>query len=336
MLVSTATSGLRSSNDPSDSSASHTTNSPSPWRALEPRSFSSPPTRKVGSRPASTSTRLIMEVVVVLPWVPQTAIPRPASMSQARACARLTTRIPLRRASWSSTLCEGMAEEMTTTSGWSRLPALWPMLTGTPAFSREFDVPRGLEVGAGDLIAPLVQDQRDAAHARAADADEVEAAQPLGRSADRPDRSAVGSSHGSLSSRARGQQFYYDVGDAGSRVRTGQASAAARMRSFVSGSSMPSTSSASRSGVEFGVGDHVRGALRPRPCARSWSDGRRPLADTAPAGRHPPGQDLGHRTARAADHRVGRRQRQGEVVKKANAWYDGLASGRTPAPRPPA
>ena len=47
----------------------------------------------------------------------------------------MTTNMFRRRASINSTLCAGMADEMTTTSGPSRLAARWPMATLIPAFS---------------------------------------------------------------------------------------------------------------------------------------------------------------------------------------------------------
>ena len=71
-----ATSGRRNSRLPSLSSASATSHSPCPTPALEPMSLSSPPTRNVGSRPHWRSTWEIIDEVVVLPWVPATAMPR--------------------------------------------------------------------------------------------------------------------------------------------------------------------------------------------------------------------------------------------------------------------
>jgi hypothetical protein len=51
------------------------------------------------------------EVVVVLPWVPATATPYFRRMSSASISARRTTGIPRRRASTTSGLSGGTAEE---------------------------------------------------------------------------------------------------------------------------------------------------------------------------------------------------------------------------------
>jgi hypothetical protein len=48
---------------------------PVPSRACVSALFSRPPITKVGSRPASASTLATRLVVVVLPWVPATAMP---------------------------------------------------------------------------------------------------------------------------------------------------------------------------------------------------------------------------------------------------------------------
>ncbi len=72
MLVTTATSGLYSSSEPSLSSASATKQSPLPWWALVPASPRSPPTAKDGSKPQCCRATISIEVVVVFPWVPVT------------------------------------------------------------------------------------------------------------------------------------------------------------------------------------------------------------------------------------------------------------------------
>ena len=75
-LVITPTSGWNSRNEPSLSSASTTNRSPPPCLAPEPLSFRSPPITKLGSRPARSRISRCIDVVVVLPWVPATAIPK--------------------------------------------------------------------------------------------------------------------------------------------------------------------------------------------------------------------------------------------------------------------
>jgi len=72
--VTTAIMGCRCINDASLSSASATRYFPAPRRALLPALISCPPITKVGSSPPSASTLAMRLVVVVLPWVPATAI----------------------------------------------------------------------------------------------------------------------------------------------------------------------------------------------------------------------------------------------------------------------
>src|SRR3972149_2413975 len=74
MLVITAISGVKCKKDPSLSSVSAIKNSPLPYLALLPISFSSPPITKVGSRPLFSKVKDIIGVVVVFPCVPATAI----------------------------------------------------------------------------------------------------------------------------------------------------------------------------------------------------------------------------------------------------------------------
>ena len=74
MFVITAIVGNSFRNDRSLSSASATISSPRPSRALLPNALSRPPITAVGSRPARSSTSAIIDVVVVLPCAPATAI----------------------------------------------------------------------------------------------------------------------------------------------------------------------------------------------------------------------------------------------------------------------
>src|SRR5215468_7056179 len=78
MLVTTATTGARRRNEPSLSSASATSRSPAPSRVVEGAvsgAKTRPPITAVGSSPADESTWATSEVVVVLPWLPATAMP---------------------------------------------------------------------------------------------------------------------------------------------------------------------------------------------------------------------------------------------------------------------
>ena len=86
--------GVSLRNEPSDSSASATRNSPLPSRALVPSPWTRPPTTTVGSSPAAPSTAATMEVVVVLPWVPAMAMEYLSRISSASISARGMTGTP--------------------------------------------------------------------------------------------------------------------------------------------------------------------------------------------------------------------------------------------------
>ena len=74
MFVITAIVGNSFRNDRSLSSASATMYSPLPSRALLPKALTRPPMTAVGSSPARSSTNAIIDVVVVFPCEPATAI----------------------------------------------------------------------------------------------------------------------------------------------------------------------------------------------------------------------------------------------------------------------
>ena len=73
-----------------------------------------PPITYDGSNPHSVSTWEIIAVVVVLPWVPATAIPRRPSISEPSAALRCSTVSPRSRASASSGLSSRIADDATT------------------------------------------------------------------------------------------------------------------------------------------------------------------------------------------------------------------------------
>ncbi len=133
MLVTTAMSGTTDRKVPSLSSASTTSHSPSSHTALVPISLTSPPMRKEGWTPASTSWRASIDAVVVFPWVPATAMHRRNEVSAARVSARERTGMPRRCASTRSGLSAPTAEETVTRSAPPTWPAWWPMSTGMPA-----------------------------------------------------------------------------------------------------------------------------------------------------------------------------------------------------------
>ena len=73
-----------------------------------------PPTTIVGSRPAWLSTAATIDVVVVFPWLPATAMPNFWRISSASNSPRGITGIASRRASITSGLSERTAELTTT------------------------------------------------------------------------------------------------------------------------------------------------------------------------------------------------------------------------------
>ena len=136
MLVMVATSGLSRRKLPSLSSASATSHCPPPSLALAPAASSCPPITKVGSSPASLSTAAVRLVVVVLPWVPATAMPRRKRISSASIAARGMIGMRWLRASISSGLSSRMALDTTTQSAPSTLAAEWPRMMRAPSLAR--------------------------------------------------------------------------------------------------------------------------------------------------------------------------------------------------------
>ena len=133
MLVTMEISGFNRRKLPSLSSASATSHWPSPSLAFAPAASSWPPITKVGSSPPSLSTAAVRLVVVVLPWVPATAMPRRKRISSASIAARGTMGMRWLRASISSGLSCLIALETTTQSVPSTLEALWPRITRAPS-----------------------------------------------------------------------------------------------------------------------------------------------------------------------------------------------------------
>ena len=136
MLVTTAIVAGSLRKVPSDSSASATIQSPLPRRALEPQALMMPPMITVGSIPALSSSWAMSDVVVVLPWVPPTAIDHFRRISSPSISARRTTGIRRLRAAMTSTLSGLTADEATTTWASPRLSARWPTVTGIPTSRR--------------------------------------------------------------------------------------------------------------------------------------------------------------------------------------------------------
>ena len=132
MLVTTAMSGTRWRKVPSLSSASTTIHAPVSQAALVPISLTSPPIRNDGRRPASTRIRASIEAVVVLPWVPATAMHRLRAAIPARVSARDSTGRPRRCASTTSGLSGPTAVDRVSRSASPTWAASCPMATSTP------------------------------------------------------------------------------------------------------------------------------------------------------------------------------------------------------------
>ena len=115
------------------SSASTTNHSPESHIAPVPISLTSPPMMNDGLRPASTSARASIELVVVLPCVPATAMVRRLEAMAGRISPRLTTGTPRSSAARTSGLLSRMADEMATRAASPMLAGSWPMATGTPS-----------------------------------------------------------------------------------------------------------------------------------------------------------------------------------------------------------
>ena len=92
-----------------------------------------PPLITVGSMPPASSMAAIMEVVVVLPWVPPTAMAVLSRINSASISARRTTGSPRARAATASGLSAPTALETTTTPAPSTLAAACPTRTGIPS-----------------------------------------------------------------------------------------------------------------------------------------------------------------------------------------------------------
>ena len=137
-----------------------------------------PPTTAVGSSPACASRWAAIEVVVVLPCEPAIAMPYLSRISSASISARGTTGIFRPRASTTSGLSRRTAVDVTTTSASPTFAASWPD-RDAPA---ELGEPAGglglLQVRARDGVAEVEQHLGDAAHADAADPDEVDLGGP--------------------------------------------------------------------------------------------------------------------------------------------------------------
>ena len=132
----------------------------------------------VGSRPARSSISATIDVVVVLPCAPAIAMPTRSRISSASISARGITGTCRARASTTSGLSAAIADETTTTSASPTCRASCPIATRTPSDGEPVGDLRSLRVRSADAIAEIHQQLGDAAHADAADPDEVHASRP--------------------------------------------------------------------------------------------------------------------------------------------------------------
>ena len=197
MFVTTAIVGVSLRNERSDSSASATRNSPLPSRAPEPRTPSRPPTTTVGSSPPRSSTSATIEVVVVLPWLPATATPYLSRISSASISARGMTGMPRAARLGDLGVVAAAPRSRSRPRGRPRRSRpRGPRRRARPERGEPVRHRGALQVGAGHRVAEVQQHLGDAAHAGAADPDEVDVLDPPkhahparpARSAGRPER----------------------------------------------------------------------------------------------------------------------------------------------------
>jgi len=106
-----------------------------PSRALLPKALSRPPITAVGSSPARSRTSATIDVVVVFPCEPATAMPYRSRISSASISARGITGTWIAPAAATSGLSAPIADDTTTTSADPTLAAAWPVATRMPSVS---------------------------------------------------------------------------------------------------------------------------------------------------------------------------------------------------------
>ena len=126
-----------------------------------------------GIEPPAARTAATIEVVVVLPCMPAMAMPYFRRISSASISARGITGMCCAWAAATSGLSRATAELVTTTSAPDRFSARCPSKVMAPMAGETMRDGRGLQVGAGNLVAEVEQHFGDAAHADATDAHEM-------------------------------------------------------------------------------------------------------------------------------------------------------------------
>ena len=176
MLVTTAMVGVSLRKLPSLSSASATKRSPSPRRALVPSALTLPPTTTVGSSPAARRTVATIEVVVVLPCEPAIVIAYRTRISSASISARGIIGTSRARARDNLGVLRVDGARVDDDVGAADVVG---RVADEDAHAETLQAARvlvGLEVRAADVEVERTQDLGEAAHADAADADEVHVA----------------------------------------------------------------------------------------------------------------------------------------------------------------
>ena len=128
----------------------------------------------VGSRPAWIRTAATIEVVVVFPWLPATAIPNFRRISSASSSPRGITGSPRRRASTTSGLSGRTAELTTTAFAPATFAAGVPFVDDGPEHRQTFGDGGELRVGSADAITQFEENFGQSAHADSTDTDEVD------------------------------------------------------------------------------------------------------------------------------------------------------------------
>ena len=273
MFVTTAIAGESFRNDRSLSSASTTMYWPRPRRALLPNALSRPPMTAVGSSPARSSISATIDVVVVLPCAPATAMPTRRRISSASISARGMTGTCRARASATSGLSAAIADDTTTTSA----SPTWRRVVAGHDADAERREPIGdvgsASVGSADLVAEVHEQLGDATHADAADPDEMHApraAEPH----DSTSRSSPAPAPAELAARSRTMRAR------GVRPRE----PAHRRRHRLAAVARSASKLARHVGQPFGASDRARRSRPPRPRprapARSCAGGRRSPPET--------------------------------------------------------
>ena len=235
----------------------------------------------VGSSPPSASTDAIRLVVVVLPCVPATAMPCFRRISSASISARGTTGMPRSRAASTSGL--SVADRRRHDDGVGTLRRSRARVPDRDVDAERTQPARRRalgEVGARHLVALRRQHFGDAAHAGAADADEVDALDLVlhagPRAACRPRASSM---HASATRSAASRRPTRCAAHGHRRARPRASVRRARRRAALARVSSSCGITMRGAGVDAGTARSPSARRRSRPAAaRRSRPGRRPRA----------------------------------------------------------